>query len=297
MLKKIPKTTVGDYALLSTGLFLFFILMRQFGMENGLTDTFWQTHIFLQISGECVIIFLGALISEVIVAYILRMPCDYSKEWPYQIRRQIAFLAILVIQLAATIGQYYTILMWGPERWLYFWTIDGEFTLKWYLGALVRYLAYCLFVSIYWFFLTKSRMKEYRIQELLALNETIDKADCVLEEAETSVINITGDYKESLVVAPSDILFIESVANYLNIWYFNDGELKQKRIRNTLKNVEEILVEYPFLLHCHRAFLVNTQFITHVDGNTAGCQLHLLSIERTIPVSKANIAALRQALH
>ena len=100
-----------------------------------------------------------------------------------------------------------------------------------------------------------------------------------------------------LEIASENILYIESVANYLSIWYFDDGELKQKRIRNTLKNVEETLAGHPFLLHCHRAFLVNTHFITHVDGNAAGCQLHLFSIDRTVPVSKANIDALRQALN
>ena len=94
----------------------------------------------------------------------------------------------------------------------------------------------------------------------------------------------------------NDILYIESIANYLSIWYFLDGELKQKRIRNTLKSVEETLAGNSFILHCHRAFLVNTRFITHVDGNAAGCQLHLFSIDKTIPVSKSNIKALRQAL-
>ena len=33
-----------------------------------------------------------------------------------------------------------------------------------------------------------------------------------------------------------------------------------------------------------------------MDGNAAGCQLHLFSIDRTIPVSKANTEALRKAL-
>ncbi len=86
------------------------------------------------------------------------------------------------------------------------------------------------------------------------------------------------------------------MANYLNISYFADGELRQKRIRNTLKNVEEMLSGCPFLFHCHRVFLVNIRFITHFEGNSDGCQLHMFSIDRTIPVSKANIDALRQVL-
>lgn len=291
-MKKIPQIIIRDYVLFGLGFFVFFTLMRPWGLRNSVNDTLW----YLQSLGCSTMIFLGAILCEIIVAYLCKFPCDYSKDWPYQIRRKLIFYPLLIIILAACIGQYFTIIEHGWTKWYYFWTgDDGNFTLKWYLNNAAQDLVWCIFIALYWYFVTKSRMKEYKIQELLALNEVIDQAEEVNEEKSENV-NITGESKESLSVSPSDILYIESVANYLSIWYFNDGDLQQKRIRNTLKNVEEILAEYPFLLHCHRAFLVNTRFITHVDGNAAGCQLHLFGMERTIPVSKANIDALRQSL-
>lgn len=291
-MKKVQKINIRDYALLSIGFFLFFTLMRPYGLKNSVGDTLWP----LQSLGCCTLIFICSIISEIIVSRIFRMPPDDSKEWPYHIKRMFLYYPVLIILLSAFIGQYFTIIEWGWKKWKYFWVdSDGNFTLKWYFNNFRQDLIWVLFVAIYFLLATKSRMKEYRIQELLSLNDAIEQVETVKDE-QIGTVNITGEYKESLTVSPSDILYIESVANYLSIWYFDDGELKQKRIRNTLKNVEETLAGHPFLLHCHRAFLVNTHFITHVDGNAAGCQLHLFSIDRTIPVSKANIEALRQAL-
>lgn len=293
-MKKIQTISILDYILLSLGFFLFFTLMRRYGLENSVSDNLWA----LQSLGCSALIFAGAMISEIIVAYLFHLPCDYSKEWTYQVRRKIIFYLIMITLISCLIGMYFTIIEWGWEHWYYYWIdYDGNFTLTYYFNSFCQNLIYALFVSIYWFFMTKSRMKEYKIQELLSLNDAIEQLETTKEEYSSAMVEIPGEYKDSLSVSPSDILYIESVANYLSIWYFQDGELKQKRIRNTLKNVEEILADYTFLLHCHRAFLVNTRFITHVDGNAAGCQLHLFSIDRIIPVSKANIDALRQALH
>ena len=291
-MKRIHKISILDYVLLSAGFFLFFTLMRPYGLENSVSDNLWA----LQSFGCCTLIFIGAMFSELIVSYLFNLQCDYSKEWPYQIKRKAIFYLILITLVSALFGQYFTIIEWGLKHWYYFWTdYDGNFTLKYYLNNFRQDLIWLLFVAIYWYFVTNSRMKEQKIQELLSLNDVIGRN----EENEGEVVEkvlIKGESKESLYVSPSDILYIESVANYLSIWYFLDGELMQKRIRNTLKNVESTLSGYPFLLHCHRAFLVNVRFITHVDGNAAGCQIHLFSIDRTIPVSKANIESLRRSL-
>lgn len=291
-MRKIQKISILDYGLLSIGFFLFFTLMRPYGLENSISDTLWP----LQSLGSCTLIFISSLLSDIIVCFIFRLPCDYSKEWSYQIKRGVLLFLFLALLVSAFIGQYFTILQWGWEHWNYFWhDQDGQFSLQWYLSNFYQNLIWALFVSLYGLFMTKSRMKEHKIQMLLSLNNAIDQAE-IIEAEQGETVVICGEYKESLVVLPNDILYIESIANYLSIWYFQDDELKHKRIRSTLKNVEETLSVYPFLLHCHRAFLVNTRFITHVDGNAAGCQLHLFSIDRTIPVSKANIEALRKAL-
>lgn len=291
-MKKIQKISIRDYILLSVGFFVFFTLMRPYGIQNSVSDHLWA----LQSLGCCTLIFINSIITEIIVTYLFGFPCDYSKEWAYQVKRKIFFYPILIIMVSAIVGMYFTVIEWGLEHWFFYWVdYDGDFTLEYFFNSFLQNIIWTLFVSIYWYFITRSRMREYKIQELLSFNDVIEGVEQAHDE-QSGTVEITSEYKESLTVAPYDILYIESVANYLSIWYFMDGELVQKRIRNTLKNIEGILADYDFLLHCHRAFLVNTRFITHVDGNSAGCQLHLFSIDRTIPVSKANIDSLRQVL-
>lgn len=296
-MSKITSLNIRDNALNSIGLFFFFIILQPFGLRDAIGSPLWQSNVLPMIFGECLLIFACSLLADIFVSIICRLPNDYSKEWPYQIKRMTLFYLSLILLIGAVLGIYFTILQYGWEHINYFWhEKNGAFTMKWYMNNLMEDVSVCIFVALIWVFIIKARMKEHRIQELLALNEDLDSS----EEAETgkeAEITITGESKESLTISPSDILYIESVANYLVIWYLKDGEPSWKRIRNTLKNVEVFLSGYPFLLHCHRAFLVNTRFITHVDGNSSGCQLHIFSIDKTIPVSKANIDALRSSLH
>jgi len=290
MTRKIPTIIIKDYAYVALAFFMFFTLMRPWGMRNSISDNLW----YLQSLGCCFLIFLVEIFSELIVTCLFRLPYDYSKDRPYRIKRKCIYYPFLIIIFSSLVGPYFTILEHGISKWYYFWLDEnGCFTLKWYINSLTQNIVWCMFVALYSYFVDKSRIKEYQIQEFLSLNTELEN-DVYTDNGKLEKVEITGESKESLSVSPSDILYIESIANYLNITYFCDGELKQKKIRNTLKNVEELLCNHKFLLHCHRAFVVNTHFITHVEGNAAGCKLHLSSTERTIPVSKANIDALRK---
>jgi len=46
----------------------------------------------------------------------------------------------------------------------------------------------------------------------------------------------------------------------------------------------------------HRAFLININFITQVSGNAAGYKVQLFSIDKQIPVSKANVTLFREKI-
>ena len=71
---------------------------------------------------------------------------------------------------------------------------------------LMEDFAVCIFVALIWVFIIKSRMKDYKIQELLSLNEDLDRSEEAVEDKE-SEITINGESKESLTISPSDILY------------------------------------------------------------------------------------------
>lgn len=295
-MRKISGRSILDYAIVSICIFLAFAVFQPFGMDGLEEDpiNFWY------LFQETGLIFISQVIAEVITVYAFGMPADYSKDIHYQRKRLLCFFLILLPLISFLLEGFWNIVLHGWDHIDYMWREqDGSFTLRNWLYQFVEDACVCVLVYGYIWILTTRRMKEYQLQQMASINSMLENA-AESQEAEDEKpiedICIHGDSKESLELCPSDILFVESVANYVEIWFFDNGEVCQKRLRSTLKAIEETLSPYEFMVHCHRAFLVNINFITHIDGNAAGCQIQLFSLQKSIPVSKANIELLRSAL-
>lgn len=190
-MKTIPPKIFKDYAILSTGFCLFFLL-DPFNLDNTISNPAIPLGSTLQILGEGIVILLGTVLSELIVTFVPNLPCDYSKGWNYQIMRKIPLYILVIIILSAAVGQYFTVIQWGFGKWYYFWNdYNGSFSLKWFMNNFTQDLSICVFIAVYWAFLTDSRMKEYRIQELLLLNDVIDGTDSITGD-KADVMTITA---------------------------------------------------------------------------------------------------------
>lgn len=295
-MRKIAGRNILDYGIVSICIFLAFSVFQPFGMD-GLEENpinFW--YLFL----ETGLIFISQVVAEIITVYVFGFPSDYSKDIPYQRKRLLCFFLVLLPLVSLILEGFWNVVLHGWNHIGYMWTDDeGSFTLRNWLYQLVEDACVCVLVYGYTWMLTTKRMKEYQLQQLASINSMLEnaaEAQNTEEERPSENICIHGDSKESLELCPNDILFVESVANYVDIWYFDKEEVCQKRLRSTLKAIEETLSSFEFMVHCHRAFLVNINFITHVEGNAAGCQVQLFGLQKSLPVSKANIELLRTAL-
>lgn len=65
----------------------------------------------------------------------------------------------------------------------------------------------------------------------------------------------------------SSLVYIESDRNYLNISIAGQGDIKH---RATLKEFGNLVKDCTYIVRCHRAFMVNTQYISDVTGNAQG---------------------------
>jgi len=54
-----------------------------------------------------------------------------------------------------------------------------------------------------------------------------------------------------------------------------------------MKQAEEAVAACPFIVRCHRAFLVNVSTVVKVDGNSQGYRLRLEGCKDEVPVSRA----------
>lgn len=110
------------------------------------------------------------------------------------------------------------------------------------------------------------------------------------------LITLNKSTKESISIRPEDILYMESEGNYVNVHYRQDEKVTYKQIRSTIKQMEETLQNHPMFIRCHRAFIVNINYISNAEGNAQGYQLTLSNVPLEIPVSRTYLKNIKDAL-
>jgi len=81
------------------------------------------------------------------------------------------------------------------------------------------------------------------------------------------------------------LLFIQSCDNYANIVRQKNGNTTEKLLRSSLKNIEE-QITLPFVVRCHRSFIVNLSLVQAITGNSRNYTLSLKNYHTPIPVSR-----------
>ncbi len=87
-----------------------------------------------------------------------------------------------------------------------------------------------------------------------------------------------------------DLRYFEALQNYVKIGYvLPDGQIAEKTVRISLKNVLELL-NHSSIVKCHRSYLVNRSVILSTSGNAQGLLLTLEGCEKLIPVSRSFVS-------
>lgn len=241
-------------------------------------------------------------IAESVVTHLFKTPFSYSDALLTRLQHFALCGAVGVPVLMVLLTQSNVIMMHGIEHADYAWhNKDGNFTLEWMLMSRSSCAVAAFTMTMAMTALSELRQMRYVLQELLQINHMLEIEQSALrsrlsKDNVTDKIILHGDNRDSLVVTPLDIVYVESIANYLNIVYFNDADLCNKRLRSSLRDIEEALEEFPFMVRTHRAFLVNIHFITEISGNSAGMKASLFSCDKVIPVSRSNIGEFKKII-
>jgi hypothetical protein len=107
-----------------------------------------------------------------------------------------------------------------------------------------------------------------------------------LQEPE-KIIEISSQLKkEELSFFPGQLLFAESDGNYV-VFHLNvEDHILKKTIRNSISNIEQQLLQIPYYLRTHRAFIVNIKQVAVQKGNSLGYHLTFNGIDTVVPVSR-----------
>jgi len=117
------------------------------------------------------------------------------------------------------------------------------------------------------------------------------------KQQETEIVRLTKNTTDGLIpfssengkisfsIMKSEILYVESLDNYVSVYFLTEGKLQRKLLRNSLKNLEKMLCEKGFI-RCHRSFLVNRQNIEVVNREAGRTIIKMKGSDTLINVSR-----------
>lgn len=268
---------------------------------------------YVYIVGMSIITMVVSIVNGLFATYALRLPLDpklpLRKVHLNSLLHYVVCIPFLAFWLTVYGGYYFCDHPLDP------WWHGGVIHLEYYRHFLYYVSSVCLFLYIGTFVRNRNWYLRYQLDEVRAINELLEQRQIELaekEEQKQSVEDVgVGEEKEgkasepmlrlvgnvsnsSIEIPASAVIYIESMANYADIWYLDNDEPRHKMLRITLKQIKENIGDHAFLVQCHRAFIVNLNFVVTMTSRNAGYQLLLFGTEKLIPVSRNNAAAVKE---
>jgi DNA-binding LytR/AlgR family response regulator len=175
-----------------------------------------------------------------------------------------------------------------------------DISLKGYVSSLVVVLSLGIFPIGFGVLARHNRFLALSQKTALEINNRLEEkptpvSDPLPPPAGTLKL-VAENEKDKLELDWQQLLYIESADNYSVAHYLENEVVSKTMIRGSLKRMEQQCASYPTLMRCHRAFIVNTFNIIHVEGNASGYKLSLKNTQALIPVSRNYGAAITQKL-
>ena len=139
------------------------------------------------------------------------------------------------------------------------------------------------------------------INEMLRQQQTRHEAPQPEEESDSfnpEQCTLHSDYGDKdLELHPRDFIYAESISNYVSVSYLDENDnVCSATLRTTLKQIKEDLAGHDSIVQCHRGFLVNLRCAKSLEGSNNCFFLHLVNMDKKIPVSRAYKTDIKEAL-
>lgn len=157
--------------------------------------------------------------------------------------------------------------------------------------VLISLIPVLFIVVIYEYQFLKSRIKNLLNQNTGDLPTENNSETAILIEFESE------NQEENFHLFPEQIILIKAASNYIEIVFKQKDKVSRRLIRNTLKNTEKQISNYPFLLRCHRSCIVNLNSIQKIHKSPEGLKLDLYDYPHEVNVSRQYILKLKEALN
>ena len=253
----------------------------------GLDAWHWQAYVHLLAIGVMGI--LICMLTDAILKYVIKKPSSYDKGVSYIIRRNLwfQFINTPLVSLGICLYRHFVL----SDR-----VESNQFSIVNFLETLVI-IAFCSFaIGLYWRFKFRSKYLAMELEETRQLNEELKEMQEPDEKPRPQELKLTGTTNESVTLQISHLLYIEAVGNYMKVIHLCNGQVCTDMLRATMKLMEETLQDYPMIVRCHRAFLVNLGQVEQIVSHSGSTQLLIKHCHESIPVSRSNMAQVKAAI-
>ena len=288
------KETISIRFISTAFMILAIAIFKPFGLEVGQ----WQS--YLHLLSLFILGLSSCFITELILRYIVHMPRSYERGINYIISRNLRFQLINTPLVALLICLYRHFVMSSLVE-------SNRLLISNYLEtlAIIAFLSFA--IGLYWRFKFRSKYLAMELEETKLLNEELKKMQgpehTSSNEMEQSSekplqqeITLTGTTNESVTLQISHLLYIEAVGNYVKVCHLCDGQARSDMLRATMKQMEETLQDYPMIVRCHRAFLVNLGQVEQIVSHSGSTQLLIRQCHESLPVSRSNMTQVKSAI-
>lgn len=255
----------------STFVYLFLVILEPF--ELNLHPV--ENHQWI-VLGYGLITFL--MLSIFYVLLPLFIPSLITEE-KWKAYKEIVWLAVNLFLIGFTLAVYEHLIPIRPLSWVSIYETIGKTIV---IGSF-SVIGIVVFNYI--------RLLKKHIGEANQINTQIGRNAGEEIEGDADIISLESENKsESFQKRVQSIMFLAAWGNYVEIHTEENGEVQKTILRTTLSKAEKQLSKYSQLYRCHRAYMVNIQSITSIDGNASGYNLHFNNTDQTVPVARRNTA-------
>lgn len=120
-----------------------------------------------------------------------------------------------------------------------------------------------------------------------SVNEEISKIQAVIPEEKKKIVVSSKKTNASIEFYLDEFVLTEALGNYCMFYIMKENGLSKQIIHSTMKQVEEVLMEYDTIVRCHKSYIINLAFISKISGNSRGYLLNFDCDVEPVPVSRS----------
>ncbi len=256
---------------------VFLMLFQPFGLQN-----FKSEEKAVILAGYGVVTFLLLILNLIVLPSIFP---KFLNEDRWSVYKQILWLGWIVTTISA--GNYEYSVWFSIVAWV---GIKG-FTI---------FLVFTLLISIIPItgitIISYNRLLKKNLAISREMNNRISDVTSDRKRDDREIIFTSENRSQEVMTSLSNLVYIESEGNYVNIRHLKEGKPVQSLVRNTLKNIEQQIEGSGPLLKCHRAFIVNLSHVEKVIGNSQGYHLRVNHSNNEIPVARSYSKAFKNGM-